>query len=563
MGRQQQRRAVAVTLLLGVGWYVGSIWPSAPPTPQPSAGSSLSLPAGLVKVDDEEPPTPSLTSDSPHESIEASRLQARVEQLEAQLLQLRTSTARAQLPQTPAAVRQRPVERTSSSGTLSSASSRWRDLEQLHAEWDLYLINLPRRQDKLACSLQDFARVGLEPRIITGIDGSELASNDLRFINKQRKSRAGHRGCLYAHLEFLLHRLGRADCVDRRYHASSLPKNQRVEAVGNEWSRNDMRRSLQVKVNFTNAAEVPVLLLWLDYDGNEIQAKDIPPLAPGASIVHATTIGHVWRVRAASRNDQRLLAEFLVDAYPPQRTLVIEDCASDRVRKHAMVFEDDVTFDDDFAARFLKAAAALPPDWDLFLLNWYCTTESLWKEFCEEDSVGQAEVVKGSGLVPVKIFMSGAAFAVSAKGAEKIIRSLPCREERAVVHYGEYEYPKRFDGGKPSMMPSCSAAIDWHLSNMVEHGTLKAFAMMPEAVWMPNMGTLHPVTKYRRPSIARVEKCFSYKSDIVVKAENLTKTQSLNSLRHARGQTLHPIGQATTDMDRAVLIVSCICWPAN
>jgi hypothetical protein len=90
---------------------------------------------------------------------------------------------------------------------------------------------------------------------------------------------------------------------------------------------------------------------------------------------------------------------------------------------------------------------------------------------------------------------------------------------------------------------------------MVEHGTLKAFGMMPEAVWMPNMGTLHPVTKYQRPSIARTEQCFTYKSDIVVQAENLTKAQSLNSLRSARGQTLHPIGQATTDMDRAVLIV--------
>ena len=87
-----------------------------------------------------------------------------------------------------------------------------------------------------------------------------------------------------------------------------------------------------------------------------------------------------------------------------------------------MVFEDDVTFDDDFVPRFLKAAAALPEDWDLFVLNWYCTTESAWKEWCEEDSIAQKEVVAGSGLVPIKIFMSGSAFAVSAKGAEKIIR---------------------------------------------------------------------------------------------------------------------------------------------
>lgn len=551
MWRQQQRRAmrlVGVALLLLLGWYVGSTW--VPTTRPSSAESTLPLPVGLIKVpDDEEQPSELAISDSSHEAI---LLRARVEQLEAQLLQLRMSTARGQLPQTHTAVRQRPIERASGD-TLPSVSSRWRELERLHAEWDLYLINLPRRPDKLACSLQDFARVGLEPRIISGIDGSQLTANDLRFVNKQRKSRAGHRGCLYAHLEFLLHRLGRADCVDRRYQASSKSAHQRVDVVG---TMEEKRRSLQAHVNFTNTAGIPVRLLWLDYDGNEIQTKDTPLLDPGSFIVLPTMIGHVWRVRAASRNDQRLLAEFLVDAYPPQRTLLIEDCASSRVSKHAIVFEDDVTFDDDFVPRFLKAAAALPADWDLFVLNWYCTTESLWKEFCAEDSIAQTEVVEGSGLVPVKIFMSGSAFAVSAKGAEKIIRSLPCREEPAVVHYGEYDYPKRFEeGGKPSMMPSCSAAIDWHLSNMVEHGTLKAFGMMPEAVWMPNMGTLHPVPKYRRPSIARTEQCFSYKSDIVVQAENLTTTQSLNSLRSTHSQMRYPIGQATSDMDRAVLIV--------
>ena len=191
------------------------------------------------------------------------------------------------------------------------------------------------------------------------------------------------------------------------------------------------------------------------------------------------------RVRSAPRDDQRLLGEFLIDNYPAIREFLIEDCARKRLAKHAMVFEDDVTFDDDFVPRFLKAAAALPEDWDLFVLNWYCTTESQWKEWCEEDSIAQKEVVEGSGLVPLVIFMSGSAFAVSAKGAEKIIRSVPCLEERTKVHYGEYEYPKRFGpDGTAGMMPSCSAAIDWHLSNMVEHGTLKAYSLrgMDESV---------------------------------------------------------------------------------
>eukprot|EP01052_Picozoa_sp_SAG31_P037956 SAG31_NODE_4986_length_2819_cov_2.012868_1_plen_107_part_10 len=84
--------------------------------------------------------------------------------------------------------------------------------------------------------------------------------------------------------------------------------------------------------------------------------------------------------------------------------------------------------------------------------------------------------------------------------------------------------------GKYILMPSCSAAIDWHFTVMIEHGMLNAYAMNPEAVWMPNMGpdpfspiisercqflnvcvsfagrpgSLHPVTGYRRPSNVRV-----------------------------------------------------------
>ena len=36
------------------------------------------------------------------------------------------------------------------------------------------------------------------------------------------------------------------------------------------------------------------------------------------------------------------------------------------------MFEDDVVFDDDFVGRFRRASAALPEDWDVLLLNWYC-----------------------------------------------------------------------------------------------------------------------------------------------------------------------------------------------
>ena len=229
-------------------------------------------------------------------------LQARVQQLETQLLHLRTSKSSSALSPAPPVVRPRPVDALS-----GPAGSRWRELEQLHSEWDMYLINLPRRQDKLACALQDFAHIGLEPRIITGVDGSKLDAKDLDFVNKQRKGRAGHRGCLYAHFEFLLHRLGRADCVMQKYHASSRPNEQRD--IGN--TPKERAQNIHVYVNFTNTASMAVRLMWLDFNGQEISMLEGPlkgaPLMPGTSVVMPSAIGHVWRIRSAPRDDQRLL----------------------------------------------------------------------------------------------------------------------------------------------------------------------------------------------------------------------------------------------------------------
>ena len=45
------------------------------------------------------------------------------------------------------------------------------------------------------------------------------------------------------------------------------------------------------------------------------------------------------------------------------------------------------------------------------------------------------------------------------------------------------------------------------------------YGMMPEAVWMPNMGTFHPHSKFHRPSITRLEMCLQYKSDIVTEED--------------------------------------------
>ena len=82
----------------------------------------------------------------------------------------------------------------------------------------------------------------------------------------------------------------------------------------------------------------------------------------------------------------------------------------------------------------------------------------------------------GSGLVPAKTFMSGSAFALSESGARKLINSFPCLETRETVHYGMYSLPK----DRPRLVPSCSSAIDWHISNLIEFGVVQAYVLLPD-----------------------------------------------------------------------------------
>jgi GR25 family glycosyltransferase involved in LPS biosynthesis len=67
-----------------------------------------------------------------------------------------------------------------------------------------------------------------------------------------------------------------------------------------------------------------------------------------------------------------------------------------------VLFEDDVVLEDDFSERLVAAHAALPDDWDMLLLNWYCN-EGHWKE-CTKNR-GDHHITKD--LVEVKFFMSG------------------------------------------------------------------------------------------------------------------------------------------------------------
>jgi hypothetical protein len=187
----------------------------------------------------------------------------------------------------------------------------------------------------------------------------------------------GHKGCLYSHIEFLLRSVGQVDCLVPRY-LHSLRPDPNLGAVS---------------ITITNGAAMPLRVYRLDTEGQEQLEPQISAIPPLGTVEIATGVNEVWRLRAeppatadaATQLPERLLGEVLVDRYPATREFVITDCptlaapdaaddpaANAAALKGAVMFEDDIVFDDDFVSRFLKASAALPDDWDVLMLNWYC-----------------------------------------------------------------------------------------------------------------------------------------------------------------------------------------------
>ena len=283
-------------------------------------------------------------------------------------------------------------------------SSEFADLEALHSEWAFWVVNLERRPDRLACAMQEFNRLGMRVARLQGVDGTLLDLQRLSFVGPEQKGVSkkegmlGHKGCLYSHLEFLLRSVGRTDCSLPRY----LRSIKMDATIG------------PVSISVVNRTPLRLLAFSLDTEGRE-QPQPEADLAPHATVSIESYVNAVWRFRALPEAagaglPNRLLGEFLVrapvsllsvglsastdgcgcmrnqvDRSPPVRRFEVHDCPTlaqpstspqgtiaSETLKGAVMFEDDVVFDDDFVRRFRRASAALPEDWDVLLLNWYC-----------------------------------------------------------------------------------------------------------------------------------------------------------------------------------------------
>ena len=111
------------------------------------------------------------------------------------------------------------------------------------------------------------------------------------------------------------------------------------------------------------------------------------------------------------------------------------------------IFEDDVTLVAGFKSKVAQMVSELPPAWDLLVLSAYC--HSGWPSCAKNKHLQPVS----PHLLPIKAFMSGAAYCLNPGSAARIIDGLPCDRNS----------------------PFCTVAMDGYLSGLVQEGTLKAF----------------------------------------------------------------------------------------
>lgn len=130
---------------------------------------------------------------------------------------------------------------------------------------------------------------------------------------------------------------------------------------------------------------------------------------------------------------------------------------------------------EDFADKLLwsfEQAYNHQPDFDIFLLNWYCNSGH-WKD-CDKNK--NANIIASKpfdrrdralydytsnlnkySIVQTKFFMSGGGYAVSRNGAAKLLGTFPCDSNRY----------------------TCSMAVDWHMSTLIDANLVKVLGASP------------------------------------------------------------------------------------
>ena len=380
---------------------------------------------------------------------------------------------------------------------------------QLNRRFNFFVLNLDRRPDKMRCVRDQFANFGIHVRRMHGIDSLRMDIPRLTLLPPSVKrfladhpDQIGHVGCLYGHIRFMM---GAAAGKDG---CGKLDK----ELVSDD---SDLLSTKSVRLTFRNRWPKPVDVFWISALGIEIQKGNVQP---NQEFVISTALMQAWRVRETEsslpllqirlEHHETPSSAYTMDEERRNAVAYVFGCPPEDREKISIIFEDDVVLREDFADKLLWSfdqAYAKQSDFDLFLLNWYCNSAH-WKD-CDKNR--QTTVIASKewnsqdrslydytsklnkySIVQTKFFMSGGGYAVSKAGAAKLLASFPC----------------------DSNVRTCSMAVDWHMSTLIDSKLIQVLGASPPFVLMPEMGSVQSLGIMTPPK-RLMQTCGDYKSD--------------------------------------------------
>ena len=380
---------------------------------------------------------------------------------------------------------------------------------ELNKRFNFFVLNLDRRPDKMRCVRDQFANFGIHVRRMHGIDSLRmdipkltlLPSSVKRFL-ASHPDQVGHVGCLYGHIRFMM---GAAAGKDGCGSEDTSLRSDESGLLKKNW----------IGLTLRNRWHATVEVYWIGDDGTEHLRGTIPP---EKDVLHDTAMNQAWRVRDKSTGQQVLQlrlehhetpsSAYTMDQERTRAVAYIYGCPADDREKINIIFEDDVVLREDFAEKLLFSFDQMykkQPNFDIFLLNWYCNSVH-WKD-CDKNKrtkmiaekkwtdvdrrLYQYTSTLGKYTVTqVKFFMSGGGYAVSKAGAQKLLGTFPC----------------------DSSQRTCSMAVDWHMSTLIDAGLINVLGASPPFVLMPEMGSVQSLN-IGTPPKHLMQTCGDYKSD--------------------------------------------------
>ena len=392
----------------------------------------------------------------------------------------------------------------------------------LNDKFRFFILNLDRRPDKLHCVQKQLSKFGIRASRLPGIDSMSFGVDDAnllpdqvkRFLHKIDPTKRGHVGCLYGHVNFLLAAANsEASCGE--------PPDLSLRSIAGFGEK--------VYLTFRNRMKKDTAVLYfVDTSG---QNKRVAEVQPGMEKTLPSKLMEAWRVKRGNvqimefRIDSaQVSTKYELDLIGKAAVVHIFDCPAssshedgnydDRV---SILFEDDVILRDDFGDKLLWMYKQVvetqgKDNWDILLLNWYCNTvhwnQCEWntpqrskaiasKPFTESDrklyDYTTSSGINDFSVRPIQMFMSGSAYAVNRKSANRLLDTFPCDSSFTQA--------------------PCSMAIDWHYSTLIKAMGIKVFGASPPFVLMPDMGSAQALNIMKPPKSKTDALCGVYRSD--------------------------------------------------